>query len=85
MKAHELLSFNKELLGKIAGAGIRHDDYKHIELYNEYSALKERGEKVTYIVAHLSDKYRLSERFIYAFVARMKKEVTAYSIQQQVA
>jgi hypothetical protein len=85
MKTHELLSFNRELLGKIAGAGIRRDDYKHIELYNEYSTLKKQGEKVTYIIAHLSDKYKLSERFIYAFVARMKKEITAYSIQQQVA
>jgi Mor family transcriptional regulator len=51
-------------------------------MYNEYLALKAQGEKVTYIIAHLSDKYRLSERFIYNFVARMKKEITVYSVQQ---
>jgi Mor family transcriptional regulator len=82
MKAYELLSFNKELLGKIAEAGIRHDDYKHIELYNEYSALKERGEKVTYIVAFLSQKYKISERNIYTITARMARDVTAQPLQQ---
>jgi Mor family transcriptional regulator len=82
MKVCELLAFNRELLGRMISAGIRPDDYKHVELYNEYTAMKGRGEKVTYIIAHLSDKYKLSERFIYAFVSRMKKDITAQPIQQ---
>jgi Mor family transcriptional regulator len=82
MKVCELLAFNQELLGKMVGAGIKYDDYKHVELYNEYTAMKARGEKVTYIVAHLSERYNLSERFIYAFIARMKKEITAQPLQQ---
>ena len=83
MKVYELLTFNKELLNKIVVAGIRHDDYQYIGLYDEYAAMKERGEKLTYIIAHLSDKYKLSERFIYAFIARMKKDIaTAQPMQQ---
>ena len=82
MKVCELLAFNQELLEKMVSAGIRHDDYRHVELYNEYTVMKERGEKVTYIVAHLSDRYKLSERFIYAFVSRMKKEITVQPMQQ---
>jgi hypothetical protein len=82
MKVCELLSFNKELLNKLVSAGIRYDDYKHVELYSEYAALKAQGEKVTYIIAHLSDKYSLSERFIYSFISRMKREITVQPVQQ---
>ena len=82
MKVYELLTFNRELLSKMVVAGVRYDDYRHVELYNEYTAMKERGEKVTYIITHLSDKYHLSERFIYAFVSRMKKEITVQPMQQ---
>ena len=62
MKVYELLTFNKELLNKIVVASIRHDDYQYIGLYDEYAAMKERGEKVTYIIAHLSDRYHLSRQ-----------------------
>jgi hypothetical protein len=83
MRVYELLAFNKELLNKLVSTGIRPDDYKYIELYNEYAALKAQGEKVTYIVAHLSEKYELSERFIYSFISRMKREITVQTVQQQ--
>jgi hypothetical protein len=82
MRVCELLAFNRELLGKMVSAGIRHDDYKHVELYNEYTVMKECGEKVTYIVAHLSEKYNLSERFIYSFISRMKREITVHPVQR---
>ena len=82
MKVHELLSFNKELLSRLIGAGIKPDDCRWVELYREYELMKERGEKVTYIIAHLSDKYRLSERFIYSFVSRMKRDITVQPMQQ---
>jgi Mor family transcriptional regulator len=82
MRVYELLSFNKELLNRLISAGIKPDDCRWVELYREYELMKERGEKVTYIVAHLSDRYKLSERFIYAFVSRMKKEITAQPMQQ---
>ena len=75
MKAIELLSFNKELLEKIHATGIKPCDCCYVELYNEYQTLKNAGDKVTYIVNYLSEKYGVSERKIYNIVAAMGREV----------
>lgn len=82
MKVYELLSFNKELLFKIHIAGLKVDDYKYVNLYTEYLHLKNEGEKVTYIINHLSDKYAVSERQVYSIVRRMQKEITTATIVQ---
>lgn len=74
MKVHEILSFNKELLYRLSVMGIRHDDFKYLDLYHEYTTLRERGYKKVYIVAHLSEKYRVSERQVYAVLGRMESD-----------
>lgn len=82
MKVYELLSFNKELLLKIHIAGLKVDDYKYVDLYADYLQLKGEGEKVTYIVTHLSYKYAISERQVYSIVRRMENEIsTANAVQ----
>lgn len=65
MKVYEVLTFNKELLKRIHTAGIRPDDYKYLDLFNEYRDRLAAGEKVTYIVACLSETHGVSERQIY--------------------
>lgn len=82
MKVYELLSFNKELLLKIHIAGLKIDDYKYVDLYADYLHLKDRGEKVTYIVTHLSYKYGISERKVYNIVSRMQDEITTANAVQ---
>jgi hypothetical protein len=74
MKVIELVSFNKELLGKIRDAGIRLDDYTYIDLYDEYQAMRRNGEKISYIVAVLSEKYDISERKIYYLIKRLNSD-----------
>ncbi len=86
MKVYELLSFNKELIGKMYNAGVRVDDYKYVDLYAEYVALKKEGLKITYIVCQLAEKYSVSERQVYSVVCRLAKEVvTANSVQLDVS
>lgn len=82
MKVYEILSFNRELLKKIHIAGIKPDDYKYVDLYAEYEAMKAAGEKVTYIVTSLSDRYDISERQVYSIIGKMGREVsTANAVQ----
>ena len=81
MKVYEFLNFNKELLLKIHKSGLKLDDYRYVDLYTEYLSLKNEGDKVTYIVNHLSEKFVISERQVYSIVNRMQKEVTANSVQ----
>lgn len=54
--------------------GIRPDDVQYIELYNEYNKLQINGEKVSYIVAMLSQRYGISERKGYDLIRRFKTD-----------
>lgn len=74
MKIFEILSFNKEILDRLDNFGIRPDDHKHLDLYNDYQAMKTQGEKVTYIVATLAERYNISERKVYDIVGRFGKD-----------
>ena len=50
------------------------DDVQYIDLFNEYLALVTQGEKVSYIVATLADKYTISERKVYDLIRRFKTD-----------
>lgn len=73
----EILKLNRELLKICRDVGIRMDDVQYIELYNDYNSLLAAGEKVSYIVAVLAEKYGVSERKVYALVKRFKSECNA--------
>lgn len=75
MKVYELLRFNKELLKRFHNVGIKPEDYKYIDLYSEYKELLSRGDKVTYIVLILAEKYKVSERQVYNVVGKFSKDI----------
>lgn len=74
------MKLNRELLNICRTAGIRLDDVRYIELYNEYSRLLAEGEKITYIVAALSDKYGACERTVYDLIRRLKAECNLLAV-----
>ncbi len=78
LKGYELVNFNRELLERIHAAGIRPDDYKYADLYEEYRALVASGEKVTYAVAALSARYGVSERQVYNLLGKFNREITTH-------
>ena len=82
MKVYELLDFNKELLFKIHKAGLKADDFKYVDLYNEFLRLKSNGEKITYIVCCLSDEYKISERLVYSVINKMQQDVCTEKTMQ---
>lgn len=71
----EAISFNRELLERLSAAGISPDDCRYIDLFNEFNALVGRGEKVSYAVAILAEKYGVSERQVYKVVKRLRSAV----------
>lgn len=75
MKVFELINFNRELLKKLQDAGIRLDDARYIDLYSDYVDMYQQGEKVSYIVAALSEKYAVSERKVYGLLKRFQSEL----------
>ncbi|WP_294549494.1 hypothetical protein [uncultured Bacteroides sp.] len=80
MKVIELLNFNRELLKKLQEAGIRLEDARYIDLYMDYVRLLNQGDKVSYVVAVLSEKYSVSERKVYALVKHFQSDCKTVAV-----
>lgn len=76
MKIFEVLTFNRELLARLSATGIKPEDYRYLDLYNDFKEMVERGEKVSYVVIVLSNKYAISERQVYKIVKRLGATAT---------
>ena len=83
MTIYEILSFNKELLQRLFNAGIRTSDCLYVDLFDDYTRMRAEGEKTTYIVAVLSDKYALSERKVYDIIRYLSSDRMGRAAQDQ--
>ena len=73
MTLFEALKFNRESLEMLIKLGIKQDDIRYIDLYSEFEVMKNRGEKTTYAVLHLANKYSICERKVYDVIKRFGK------------
>lgn len=71
----EIIEFNKELLQKLKRSGVKLDDYKHCDLYRDYTEmmLTERSRKVVFLT--LAERYGISDRQVYNIINHMKTSV----------
>lgn len=76
MTLFEALKFNREPLEMLISMGMKRDDARYIDLYSEFEDMKRQGEKTTYAVLYLADKYSVSERKVYDVIRRFKKGCT---------
>ena len=75
MKVVELIKISMESLKMMSNCGIRTSDWKHIEMFEEYLNMRRNCEKFRYIMAHLAEKYRMSESSIKRIIKRLSGEV----------
>lgn len=75
MTRYELLKLNESLLLTLYSNGIGVKEVNNIAIYDKYRKLLADGNKVTYIVSHLSETFGLKERAIYALVKRFEMDV----------
>ena len=75
MKVYQMLKLCRPMFEKFNDAGIQIDDAKHLELFEEYTVLKSKGEKISYIINSLSDKYAISERSVYRIIRKFDREI----------
>lgn len=80
MKIIEVLKFNRELIKRLKIAGIRLEDEEFVDLYTDYTTLLNRGEKVSYIIARLSEKYAVSERKVYMLIKRFQSDCKSLAV-----
>lgn len=75
MTRYELLTANKSLLDALVANNIDIHDVKYIAMVAEFREMKSKKHKVGYIVYHLAEKYKMSERGVYKMLERMTKRV----------
>lgn len=80
MTNFEILKFNQELIQKIHKSGIRLKDAEYVELYTEYSLMVKDGNKISYIVSVLAEKYEISERTVYSLIKRFQTNCNSSSV-----
>ena len=80
MKIIEVLKFNRELIKRLRMAGIRLEDEQFVDLYSDYTTLLAKGERVSYIVAILSERYAVSERKVYGLIKHFQTDCTPSAV-----
>lgn len=61
-------------------SGNRMEDVQYIELYNDYNRLLDEGEKVSYIVAVLAERYNVCERKVYTLIKRLQSDCNPFAV-----
>lgn len=74
MTIYEILSFNKELLRRLFDAGIQTKDYRYVDLFRDYIDMLNEGNKTTYAVSVLSDRYAISDRKVYDVIRKLASD-----------
>lgn len=80
MKIIDVLKFNRELIKRLRIVGIRLEDEQFVDLYTDYTVMRQGGEKVSYIVAVLADRYVISERTVYSLIKRFSSECDLFAV-----
>ncbi len=74
MTIFEILKFNRELLDRLRNAGIRLEDAGYIDLFVDFNNMVAGGDKVSYAVAVLADRYNVSERKVYSLIRHFQND-----------
>lgn len=53
--------------------GVNPNDCRYLKLYEDYREMRRKPDKVSYIVATLAERYKVSERTVYDVVRRMRQ------------
>ena len=80
MKIIEIVKINRELLKNLHTAGVRIENAKYIDLYADYRRMLANGDKVSYIVIVLSNKYAVSERKVYGLIKHFQSDCKLFAV-----
>ena len=74
MTVFDILNLYQTPFRLMLKSGIHIEDVNYIDLYKDYSRMIAHGDKVTYVVAVLADKYQVSERKVYTLLKRLSHD-----------
>ena len=76
MTYYELIKMIKEPIDWLNSADFRLEDCQYLALYEDYKRMHEAGDKMTYIVSVLHDRYHVCERKVYDLIKRFGRHCT---------
>lgn len=79
MRVYEALKLCCGVIEKLEEAGVKPGDHKYVRLFEDYQNARKCGEKVSYIVAILAERYNVSERNVYDIVKRLGSDCKSVS------
>lgn len=74
MTIYEILKFNRELLNRLRQSGIRLEDADYIDLFADFNKMVEAGDKVSYAVAVIAERYGVCERKVYGLIKHFQSD-----------
>lgn len=80
MTIFEVLKFNRELLERLRKIGVRLEDTAYIDLFADFGNMMADGDKVSYAVTVLADKYGVSERKVYSLIKHFQNDCNAGAV-----
>ena len=80
MTVYEALKLCGGVIEKLEKAGVKPSDHKYIALFEDFGKAKQRGEKISYVVACLAKQYNMSERSVYDIVKCLGNDCKAASL-----
>lgn len=75
MKAFDLIRLLCECMKRLSECDIKMEDYKHVDMYQEFKSLVAKNEKKEYIKTYLAHKYKMSESTVLRIIRRLDKHV----------
>lgn len=79
MTVYEALKMCGGVIEKLEKAGVKPSDHKYVALFEDYQRARKRGEKISYIVFCLAQRYGMSERNVYEVVKRLGSDCKSVS------
>lgn len=72
---YDIIKANADVLRELTSAGVAIEDYKNIELFEDFERLRADGLKTAYIVDYCCRQYQLSERSVWRVVRRFRTQI----------
>lgn len=76
MTRYDLLKMNQSVLKIFIDNKIDMKDVERLQIFEEYTDMRNRGEKYGYVIHYLAEKYKCAPRSILNIANRMTSDVT---------
>jgi len=75
MRIADIIRILKDPIGCMELHNLHRNDVDRLRIFDDYEAMVANGDKVTYVIQSLADKYHTSYRNVFRIIKRMKREV----------